>query len=133
MSEDTRDFPLARHLGMSTRVTARGGAEATLRVTDALLNPHGSVHGAVLFAMVDTAMGAATMSVLTGDSRCASADLQLRFCRPVFAGPLVARAQVLRAGKRLVHLEAKVTDEEGHLVSFGTGAFAVIPGEISTG
>ena len=44
---------------MVTEEKAKGSAIARVKVTAEHLNPHGSVHGAVLFAMVDTAMGAA--------------------------------------------------------------------------
>lgn len=122
----TAGFPLADFLGMRTEHAGRGSATARLEITAVHLNPHGSVHGAVLFAMVDTAMGAATLSVLDAGRSCASIDVQLRFCRPAFGGSLVATASVLQAGKRIVHLEAQVHDPDDALVGFATGAFAVI-------
>ena len=96
-------------------------------VTSEHLNPHGAVHGAVLFAMVDTAMGAATMSVLGPDQWCASIDVQLRFCKPVFEGVLLGTANVVQAGKRIVHLKAEIHDQSQDLVGLATGSFAVIP------
>jgi len=123
----TAEFPLATHLGMVTEVTSPGESVASVTVVPAHLNPHGAVHGAVLFAMVDTAMGAATMSVLPDGQWCASIDVQLRFCRPVFTGQLRALATVVQAGKRVVHLKADVHDENQDLVAYATGSFAVIP------
>jgi acyl-coenzyme A thioesterase PaaI-like protein len=52
--------------------------------------------------------------------------VQLRLLCPVFAGPLEARAVVLRAGKRVVHSEARITDGDGGLVAHATGTFAVL-------
>ena len=98
-SRPTPGFPLAAFLGMTTEEKEKGSATARVEVTAEHLNPHGSVHGAVLFAMVDTAMGAATMSVLEEDQLCASIDVQVRFCRPAFGGELVATATVMQAGK----------------------------------
>lgn len=119
-------FPLAEILGMRTEHAGDGSATMRLDVTDQHHNPNGVVHGAVLFALVDTAMGAATMSVLSPGQLCASADVQLRFCRPLHDGTITATARVLHAGKRLVHLEAQVHDTDDRLLAFATGAFAVI-------
>lgn len=122
----TPGFPLAGFLGMVTEEKAKGSAIARVKVTAEHLNPHGSVHGAVLFAMVDTAMGAATMSVLDEHQLCASIDVQLRFCKAAFDGELTATATVMQAGKRVVHLQAEVRDGEDTLVGFASGSFAVI-------
>lgn len=122
----THAFPLADFLGMVTEKAGRGAATSRVSVTAAHLNPHGSVHGAVLFAMVDTAMGAATMSVLDEGQLCASIDVQVRFCKAAFDGELVATATVMQAGKRVVQLQAEVRDQDDGLVGLASGSFAVI-------
>jgi acyl-CoA thioesterase len=76
--------------------------------------------------MVDTAMGAATMSVLDEDQLFASIDVQVRFCKAAFDGELVARATVMQAGKRVVQLQAEVRDRHNELVGLASGSFAVI-------
>lgn len=124
--QDGAPFPLAEQLGMSVEEVADGRATARVEVSDAHRNPHGVVHGAVLFAMVDTAMGAATMSVLDEGCWCASIDVHLRFLRSALDGTLRAEAEVLRAGRRVVHLEGRVRDASGELLAVATGAFAVL-------
>lgn len=99
-------------------------------VSPALHNPNGVVHGAVLFAMVDTAMGAATMSVLDAGLACASIEVHLRFLRASSAGRLSAEATVVQAGRRVVQLDARVRDKVGQLVATASGSFAVIPAAI---
>lgn len=113
---------------MEIERTATGVAVTRLSARAEHLNPHGTVHGAVMFALVDTAMGAATMSVLDGDDLCASIDVQLRFLRPVVGGDLVATAEVVHAGKRVVHLESRVRDGQDRVVALATGSFAVVAG-----
>lgn len=126
-SDTTPHFPLAEFMGMRIERTERGSATTRVECGPEHLNPHGAVHGAVLFAMVDTAMGAATMSVLDQEHWCASIDVQLRFCRPAFDGLLVATAQVVHAGKRVVHLQGDVRTGDGALVATASGSFAVLP------
>jgi uncharacterized protein (TIGR00369 family) len=119
-------FGLRDFLGMDIEQGAPGISTARLEAGEAHRNPHGTVHGAVLFTMVDTAMGGATMSVLDEGKLCASIDVHLRFLKPVFGGALEATAEVVRAGKRVVHLEARVRNGDGEVVAMATGAFAVL-------
>lgn len=119
-------FPLRQFLGMDVESAEPGQATARLEVTEIVLNPNAVVHGGVLFTMVDTAMGKATMSVLEDGQFCASIELQMRFLRPVDTGSLRADTAVIRRGRKIVHLEAKVWDASDVLVATGAGTFAVI-------
>ena len=51
------DFPLKRFLGMELTGHEPGVGYACIKIGTDHLNPNGVVHGAVLFALVDTAMG----------------------------------------------------------------------------
>lgn len=119
-------FPLQAHLGMVLDSPGPGVGTAALDVTPELHNPNGVVHGAVLFAMADTSMGAAAMSVVADGLACASIEVQLRFLRPVAAGRLTAETSVVRAGRRVVQLESRITNDDGELVATAAGSFAVI-------
>jgi acyl-CoA thioesterase len=123
------DFPLRRYLGLGLETSDEPGrASASLVLGAEHLNPNGTVHGAVLFAMVDTAMGAATMSVLPEGQFCASVDVQLRFVRPASAGELRAEVEVLKRGRTVVHLDGRVHDERQRLVATAAGTFTIIGG-----
>ncbi len=124
--EDHGQFPLRRFLGMDIEDVEPGQAIARLEVTENLLNPNGVVHGGVLFTMVDTAMGGATMSVLEEGQSCASIEVQMRFLRPVGGGRLEADATVIRRGRKIIHLESRIRDGDGVLVATGAGTFAVV-------
>ena len=126
--DDYGQFPLRRFLGMDVAAGEAGRARATLEVAAQHLNPNGVVHGAVLFALVDTAMGSATMSVLPDGQFCASVDVQLRFIRPAAAGTLVADVEVLKQGRALAHLEGRVVDGDDRVIATAAGTFAVITG-----
>jgi acyl-CoA thioesterase len=126
-ASEAASFPLLGLLGISIELVAPGRARAAIEADDSSLNPNGVVHGAVLFAMADTAMGAATMSTLVDGKACASIDVQMRFLRPAVEGSLIAEASVLRAGQRVVQLESRVVDAGGDLVAMATGSFAVCP------
>lgn len=121
------EFPLKQHLGLEMSSERAGTARARIAVDERHLNPNGVVHGAVLFAMVDTAMGKAAMSVLPEGRFCASVEVQLRFVRPAHAdGELVADVEVLKQGRHLVHLEGRVVDADSRLIATASATFAVI-------
>jgi len=96
-------------------------------VDDRHLNPNGIVHGGVVFTLADTAMGWATLAVLDDGQICASIEVSVRYLRPIPGGRLVATASVLRAGRRIVHLECSVTvDDDDRPVAVLQGSFAVL-------
>lgn len=129
MSDSERGgFPLRTFLGMDLTGDEPGIGVATVDVSEQHHNPNGVVHGAVLFALVDTAMGKATMSVLDDDRYCASVEVSLRFIRPAAAGTLSAEATVLKRGRNLVHLDARVHDGDERLIATADGTFAVLGG-----
>lgn len=125
MSDAPVSFPLLELLGMELLDGPRGPT-ARIDVDERHLNPNGVAHGAVLFAMVDTAMGKATMAVVDEGCHCASIEGQLRFLRPGGAGVHDAVATVVKPGRTIVHLAADITGPDGRLVATATGTFAVI-------
>lgn len=122
------DHPFADLIGLQVERLETGEARAWVDVGAQHQNPHGVVHGAVVFALIDTSMGGAAVSVLEEGQRPATIEVQVRFFRPVLAGRLEATTTVVRPGRRIIHLESKVTDGEGKLVAMGTGSFAVLEG-----
>jgi acyl-CoA thioesterase len=120
-------FPLQSFLDFDIRDGPDGAAVAFLEVDDRHLNPNGIVHGGVVFSLADTAMGRATMAVLSDGQICASIEVSVRYLRPIPGGRLVATASVLRAGRRIVHLECSVTvDGDDRPVAVLQGSFAVL-------
>ena len=121
------EFPLRTFLDFTIDGGIDGEAVAALDVNDRHLNPNGVVHGGVVFTLVDTAMGRATMSVLDEGRICASIEVAVRYLRPINGGRLVATASVLRAGRRIVHLEGRVTvDGDDRPVAVVQASFAVL-------
>ena len=118
-------FPLKEHLGFTIQ-RGEGRATATLHLTERHMNPNNTAHGAVAFTLMDTAMGAAVMTVIEDGKKCATIEIHTRFHRGASRGPLCAEATVISAGRTLVHLQARTTDDAGNLIASATGSFAVI-------
>lgn len=134
-THDRADFPITRFMGLEVYRTGHGTARATATIGETHHNPNGVAHGSVVFAMADTSMGAATMSVLDEGFYCSTIEIQIRYLRPVVSGSIVVDTQVIRPGRRIVHLESRATDSDGRLVAAATGSYAVleIPTEMVTG
>ena len=131
--QDTPDtpgeFPLRRFLGMELSGDEPGVGYAHVDIGPDHLNPNGVVHGAVLFALVDTAMGKSTMSVIDEPGRyCASIEVSLRFIRPAVDGRITATASVVKRGRSVVHLDSRVVEGDGRLVATAAGTFAILGG-----
>lgn len=98
----------------------------SIDLEDKHLNPNGVAHGGVAYAMMDTAMGRATMQVLPEGKICATIEMQVRYLRGVSGGRLESSASVLKPGRSIVHLEARTVDSDGRLIATATSSYAVL-------
>ncbi len=119
------EFPLQDLLGFEIE---HGDQEAWVRLDlgHRHTNPNGVAHGSVLFALMDTAMGAATMAVVDPGQLCTTIEIHTRFMRPAIDGLVTAHAAVINAGKKIVHLQAEARDREQRLLASATGSFMVL-------
>lgn len=116
-----------RLIGLTADPDAPGGARATLEVAAHHKNGNGVVHGSVLHALLDTAMGVEARRARKC-ARIATAEISVRFLAPASSGTLVARARVVKVGKRLVVVSGELWlgGEEGTLVAVAQGTFVPI-------
>ena len=117
--------PLARLLGIRRKSMAKGRCCFTLRVRREHMNPHGVVHGGVVYSLVDYAMGGALTSRLEPGERCATLEVKINYLAPVSEGTLRAEARVVERTKRIGVLEGRVHDHRDQLVALATGSFYI--------
>ena len=91
----------------------RGRAVLKMPTGPAELRPGGTVAGPVLFGLADLAVYAAVMTVLGKVPLAVTTDATVHFLRRPTAGVLVARARLLKDGKRLVVGEVEIAPEGG--------------------
>ncbi len=104
---------------------ADGGSRFELDVASQHLNPHGVVHGGVVYTLVDFAMGGALTSRLEAGERCATMEIKISYLVAVADGTLRAEAHVVERARRIGVLEARVHSGNGRLVALATGTFAI--------
>ena len=116
--------PFADLIGLVVTARDDGRARTELTIAPEHLNPHGVVHGAVLFALADTGMGAALYPTLGDGESCATIELKLNFLRPATQGTLVCDSTLVHRGRSLAHLDSRLLLGD-RLVATASGHFAV--------
>lgn len=89
-----------------------GWAEMCLPVDDQHLRPGGTVSGPAMMGLADVAMYAALLSRIGPVALAVTINLNINFLRKPKAGvPVMARAQLLKVGKRLGVGEVYLTSQ----------------------
>ncbi|MDA8108437.1 MAG: PaaI family thioesterase [Betaproteobacteria bacterium] len=116
--------PFAELLDLRTRETLPGASALSLTVARQHLNPHGVVHGAVLYALADTGMGAALYPTLAEGEICATIEIKINYFKPVTAGEVLCRTELVNRGKSVANLESKLYVGNA-LVAQANGNYAI--------
>jgi uncharacterized protein (TIGR00369 family) len=106
--------------------SGRGVCTVTGRVEARHLNINRIVHGGVYATALDTAMGAAVVSLLRNGETTATTSLYVEFLRAARQGEqLTARGEVLRRGRHIAFAEGNLTDGEGRRLSQAHGTWYI--------
>jgi uncharacterized protein (TIGR00369 family) len=119
-----------RSLGVELSSFGNGWCETWVSVLPTHAQQHGLVHAGVLMTLADHTCGgaAATMAPLGRD--VITVENKVSFLQPASGRVLLCRAQVLRAGRRLIFVEAEVMMEmEGNtaIVAKASSTLTFIP------
>jgi uncharacterized protein (TIGR00369 family) len=94
--------------------------------TDDMANHSGFVHGGMITALADSAMGRSLRTLQPGVARAMSFDLKLSFISAAKVGEtLRATGRVVHAGRRTAVTECRVEGPGGRLVATASGTFAI--------
>ena len=111
--------PAVRTLGFEPVDAETGRATFRLDPAEYHLNPFGIVHGGVLAAVLDTAMGCAVHSMLPAAVAYVTSEMNVRFLRPavVSGGPLVCVGEVVNAGRSAMVASATIVDLQDRVIA----------------
>jgi acyl-CoA thioesterase len=124
VAQAPRRFPFLEHIGLVLREQAAGTSTCTLAVAPIHFNSSGLVHGAVLFALADTGMGAALLGALEQGEAFATVELRIHYFKPVRGGELRCLTQLVHRGRTLANLESSLFLGDV-LVARASGNFAI--------
>jgi acyl-coenzyme A thioesterase 13 len=106
--------------GMTLVSVEEGRAVVTLPVTDAVLNPVGTLHGGAIATLVDDAGTIAIMSSDQDGRPGVTTDLTVSYMSAAPAGDTVtAEARTLKAGRTLAFVEVEIKSAQGKLLAQG--------------
>jgi uncharacterized protein (TIGR00369 family) len=94
-----REFPSASAAGYRCNETGAGFAVARWPYDATQLRPGSLIPGPTQFALADVAFWFATFTVLGLAPMAVTSELYISFLRPAKGGDLLARAELLRAGR----------------------------------
>lgn len=103
-----------------------GRAVVELKIDERLHNPMGRVHGGVLAALSDAAMGIAFGRTLQPDQDFSTIDLHIHFMRPVRGKLLTATGTMIQRGLRIGYVQCKITDDRGKEVASSSCSCTVL-------
>ena len=116
--------PYAELIGLRVDTQNDGSSECSIEVCDKLLNPHKVVHGAVIYSLADTGMGAALYPSLIDGHICATIEIKINYYRPVTAGVIVCKTTIVNRGKTVVNMESDIYCNE-ILIAKANGNYAI--------
>ena len=94
--------PFMAHIGASLVSVTPGACEISLDHRPELTQQHGFVHGGVVGAIIDSAMGYAAFSLAVPGSSVLTVEYKLNLVAPGDGDRLIARGEVARAGRTLI-------------------------------
>ena len=94
-------------------------------------NPNGSVHGGVITAILDSAMGCTLHSLLPKGMVYTTLELKINFLKMVRAnsGVLTATGKMIHLGNSTPLVEASLTDESGKKYAYGVSTCMLLKNE----
>lgn len=119
--------PFAKLLGIKLDAIEAGEATLSLRIREEFKQNAGVVHGGVIASLIDSATAFAILPLLNPDERTTTVDLTISYLRPLVAGVVVARAKVLRAGRRMIATSAELFDDDGKLAATALSTYIRLP------
>lgn len=94
----------------------KGKATISMEVREEMTNPYGNIHGGMMALVMDEAIGWAVVSLDT-ENNYTSLNLNVDFLYAIKKGDrLKATSTVVRAGKKIIHVECHVYDMQDNLL-----------------
>jgi uncharacterized protein (TIGR00369 family) len=103
-------------IGASLTVVEPGYVEVRLPFRDDLTQQKGFVHGGILGMIADTACGYCAFSLMPAGCSLVTVEYKINILTPA-RGSLVAKGQVIRAGRTLTVARAEVYSDDGRHVA----------------
>ena len=116
--------PFGELIGFQFTKMRKGFSQCVLNVDKKLFNPHGVLHGGVLYSMADTGMGGALYTLLDKSELCATIEVKINYIKAVKTGNVTCDTKVINKGKKVAVLESEMLND-GVLVAKALGTYSI--------
>jgi len=111
----------AKFLGLELCELKSGEVTVGLDVRDELKQNRGVVHGGAIASLIDTASAFVILTVIDEEERVTTTDLTIHYLRPVTLGRMLARARIVRGGRRRFVVNVEVENDGALAAAAVTG------------
>lgn len=116
--------PFADLVGLKIEMQKDGSSTCSIEISEKLLNPHKVAHGAVIYSLADTGMGAALYPSLQDGQICATIEIKINYFRAVSKGLVVCETNVINRGKSVANMESSIHCN-GELIAKANGNYSI--------
>lgn len=124
-----RPAPAAAHLGQRLLEidTDEGFARVAYGLGNDHLNRYGALHGGVIAAVMDDVISVASGLAAAWGEIVPTLEMKVSYLAQGAKGPHVAEARVVKKGRSILFLEAKLDDEAGKTIATASATLMVAP------
>ena len=117
--------PLVDEFGITCEELGEGYAVVRMKYDERWLRPGRYIMGGMLMTLADMAIYCAILSVVGLKPMTVTNELKINFLRPAVGGDVLARAEVLKAGRRIVYGEIRLfmADDPKKLIAHATSSY----------
>jgi uncharacterized protein (TIGR00369 family) len=109
--------PFDEFLGFEYNKVDDNNLQLRLPIQDLFVNSAGVVHGGVISSLCDVAMSNLIPANENGIQRALTVDLNVSFLKPAIGTYLIAKAQIEKQGRTLIHTECSIFNDKQELVA----------------
>ena len=115
----------AKFLGLELCELKSRDVTVCLDVRDEMKQNHGVVHGGAIASLIDTASAFVILTAIDENERVTTTDLTIHYLRPVTGGRMLARARIVRGGRRRFVVNVEV-ENDGRLAATAVTGYVKI-------
>jgi len=115
----------AKFLGLELCELKTGEVTVCLDVRNELKQNQGVVHGGAIASLMDTASAFVILTTIDENERVTTTDLTIHYLRPITVGRMLAKAHIVRGGRRRFVVSVEV-ENDGALVATAVTGYVKI-------
>lgn len=124
IKKEFEESPYLQHLGIEILTFEEENVEIKLNVGPHLLNTNGTIHGGVYASMMNLIQRMHLRSVTR--TKCSAISSTVHFTSAIKTGAIYAKATIVTSTYKTAFVDGILTDENGNLISRGTGTYKII-------